>query len=102
MHTAERSMAVIGSGIAGLVAGYVVSARDRVNLFEADTQVGGHDYLMRLGVPIRSLVNSGGIEVANSGIVTAEMAHSHPMHTAESVAAQRLLPTSTEAKAVPC
>jgi uncharacterized protein len=37
-----RSIAVIGSGIAGLMAAYVLSARNRVTLFEAATRLGGH------------------------------------------------------------
>ena len=37
-----RSIAVIGSGIAGLTAAYMLSARDRVTLLEADTRIGGH------------------------------------------------------------
>ena len=37
-----RKIAVIGSGISGLTAGYVLSRTDRVTLFEADRRLGGH------------------------------------------------------------
>ncbi|HET9877276.1 MAG TPA: FAD-dependent oxidoreductase [Mycobacterium sp.] len=40
--TAHRSVAVIGSGVAGLTSAYVLSGRDRVTLYEADTRFGGH------------------------------------------------------------
>jgi uncharacterized protein len=37
-----RSIAVIGSGVAGLTAAYVLSGQDRVTLYEADVRLGGH------------------------------------------------------------
>jgi predicted NAD/FAD-binding protein len=37
-----RNIAVIGGGISGLTAGYVLSRTDDVTLFEADGRLGGH------------------------------------------------------------
>jgi predicted NAD/FAD-binding protein len=38
----SRRIAVIGSGVAGLTAAYVLNQRDNVTLFEADSRLGGH------------------------------------------------------------
>ena len=38
----RRRIAVIGSGISGMTAGYVLSRTDDVTLFEADSRLGGH------------------------------------------------------------
>ncbi|WP_407663897.1 FAD-dependent oxidoreductase [Mycolicibacterium sarraceniae] len=37
----RRSLAVVGGGVAGLTAAYVLARRNRVTLFEADSRVGG-------------------------------------------------------------
>jgi uncharacterized protein len=37
-----RRIAVIGGGISGLTASYVLSRTDHVTLFEADRRLGGH------------------------------------------------------------
>ncbi|KAA1248759.1 FAD-dependent oxidoreductase [Mycobacterium simiae] len=41
-YPAGRSIAIIGSGVAGLTAAYLLSGRDHVTLYEADTRLGGH------------------------------------------------------------
>lgn len=50
---AGQNIAVIGSGISGLSAAWLLSSRHRVTLFEADGRVGGHsDTVEALGVPV--------------------------------------------------
>jgi predicted NAD/FAD-binding protein len=42
--------AVIGTGVAGLTAAYILSKRDAVTLFEADERPGGHARTRLVGV----------------------------------------------------
>src|SRR6201998_3509315 len=49
LFTPTRSVAVIGSGVAGLTAAYVLSGRDRVTLYEADDRLGGHAHTHFVG-----------------------------------------------------
>jgi predicted NAD/FAD-binding protein len=39
---ARRKIAVVGSGVSGITAGYVLSHTDYVTIFEADGRLGGH------------------------------------------------------------
>ncbi|MFW0783429.1 FAD-dependent oxidoreductase [Gordonia sp. CPCC 206044] len=46
-----RSIAVVGSGVAGLVAAHLLADRHRVILFEADTRLGGHAHTHTVSMP---------------------------------------------------
>ena len=37
-----RRIAVVGGGVSGITAGYVLAQADHVTLFEADDRLGGH------------------------------------------------------------
>lgn len=53
IHPGERSagsIAVIGSGVAGLTAAYVLAGRHRVTLYEADARLGGHAHTHYLDI----------------------------------------------------
>lgn len=48
-----RHIAVIGSGISGLSAGWLLSSRHRVTLFEAESRLGGHSHTVEAaGAPV--------------------------------------------------
>ncbi|WP_083837401.1 NAD(P)/FAD-dependent oxidoreductase [Gordonia effusa] len=46
-----RRFAVIGSGISGLMAAYVLARNDHVTLFEADNRLGGHAHTHDVPLP---------------------------------------------------
>ncbi|MGO9081783.1 MAG: NAD(P)/FAD-dependent oxidoreductase [Streptosporangiaceae bacterium] len=48
---AQRRLAVVGSGVAGLTAAYVLSRTAQVTLFEADSRLGGHADTHRITGP---------------------------------------------------
>jgi predicted NAD/FAD-binding protein len=60
-----RAIAVIGGGISGLAAAYVLSQADRVTLFEADTRLGGHADTHLAGPPGARLPVDTGFIVYN-------------------------------------
>ena len=47
----SRRIAVIGSGVAGLTAGYILARTDDVTLFEADSRIGGHAHTHQIPLP---------------------------------------------------
>ena len=51
-----RRVAVIGSGVAGLTAAYVLNRQDHVTLFEADSRLGGHAHTHDLPQPDGSVI----------------------------------------------
>lgn len=46
-----KRVAVVGSGISGLAAAYLISRRHRVTLFERDARLGGHTHTVRVPGP---------------------------------------------------
>lgn len=55
------NIAVIGSGISGLIAAYLLSRRHEVTLFEQDSRVGGHTNTIEVPLP------GGGIQPVDTG-----------------------------------
>ena len=62
---AQREVAVIGSGVAGLTAAYVASRTAHVTLFEADDRLGGHADTHRVTTPEGELAIDTGFIVHN-------------------------------------
>ncbi|WP_218018740.1 NAD(P)/FAD-dependent oxidoreductase [Novosphingobium rosa] len=54
MHAGRTlDIAVVGSGISGLSAAWLLSQRHRVTLFESDSRIGGHSHtVMAQGMPV--------------------------------------------------
>ncbi|WP_142063058.1 NAD(P)/FAD-dependent oxidoreductase [Pseudarthrobacter sp. B4EP4b] len=52
----RRRVAVIGSGVAGLMAAYVLNREDDVTLFEADSRLGGHAHTHDMPQPDGSVL----------------------------------------------
>lgn len=61
-----RRVAVIGSGVAGLVAAHVLSKNGEVTLFEADARLGGHAHTHDVVVGGRRLAVDSGFIVHNA------------------------------------
>jgi predicted NAD/FAD-binding protein len=76
----RRRIAVIGSGIAGLTAGYVLSRTDDVVLFEAERRLGGHAHTHQLGADGRPA--QGGLPAlsVDSGFIVHNR-HTYPLLT---------------------
>ena len=47
----SRRIAVIGGGVSGLTAGYLLARANEVTVFEADDRLGGHAHTHRLAAP---------------------------------------------------
>lgn len=61
-----RHIAVIGSGVAGLVAAHVLSRSDSVTLFEADSRPGGHAHTHDVQVGGKNIAVDSGFIVHNA------------------------------------
>lgn len=60
-----RQIAVIGSGVSGLVAAHVLSRHDEVTLFEADSRLGGHAHTHDVEIGGRTIAVDSGFIVHN-------------------------------------
>ena len=62
----RRRVAVVGSGVAGLTAAHILSRRDHVTLFEADSRPGGHAHTHDVPQASGSLAVDTGFIVHNN------------------------------------
>lgn len=62
----RRHVAIVGSGVAGLTAAYILSRRDHVTLFEADARPGGHAHTHDVPQESGSLAVDTGFIVHNN------------------------------------
>lgn len=63
--TASQRIAIIGSGISGMAAGWYLSAQHEVTLFEADNRLGGHTATMDVDVDGQAYAIDTGFIVFN-------------------------------------
>lgn len=66
MGSLKRQIAVIGSGVAGLSAAYVLSKAADVTLYEADSRFGGHAHTHEIATSQQSLAVDSGFIVHNN------------------------------------
>ncbi|MDH6543987.1 FAD-dependent oxidoreductase [Streptomyces sp. SPB4] len=67
----QRKAAVVGSGVAGLTAAYILAASYKVTLYEADGRLGGHAHTRELPAP-------GGRAVAVDSGFIVHNEHTYP------------------------
>ncbi len=71
MSAAPERVAVVGSGVAGLLAAHVLARRSHVTLYEADTRLGGHADTHTVGT------GDAAVEVDTGFIVHNERTYPH-------------------------